>query len=241
MKACRTSIALILLMGISCIIGDGNRAGALAEREQVRKMLSDWVFPADGIISDHFSSRNGSHKGIDIAGPSGTPVYAAEAGVVIRSYYSDSYGHVLFIRHPNRYETVYAHLSERLAEEGETVSKGKEIGKIGNTGHSHGSHLHFEIHQGPWTVNKENAFDPAFVFAQGQVGKRVTALVPPEQPSIEVSGPSESIIHTVREGDTLWSISMYYGIPVGQLQEQNGLDSSGLIRIGQKLSIKNGL
>ena len=104
------------------------------------------------------------HAGIDIGTPIGTPVYAVADGVVTNSFYSSSYGNVVFIYHPNvngkAYETVYAHLDSRAVSTGEVVKKGQYIGASGNTGRSTGPHLHFEVHLGRWNAAKSNAINP---------------------------------------------------------------------------------
>lgn len=78
---------------------------------------SEWIEPIKGEITDQFGTRDGKHKGLDIAAPEGEAVAAAADGTVSKSYQSDSYGHVIFIKHDNGYETVYAHLSKRLKKE----------------------------------------------------------------------------------------------------------------------------
>ncbi|MDE3840124.1 peptidase M23 [Bacillus methanolicus] len=120
--------------------------------------------PANGRFSSGFGPRDGElHAGIDIANSANVPVVAAADGVVIRSYYSSSYGNCIFISHSINgqiYTTVYAHLQSRLVGTGAVVSKGQQIGVMGNTGYSFGQHLHFEIHKGPWNPSKSNAVDP---------------------------------------------------------------------------------
>jgi len=68
----------------------------------------EWIWPADGIISDTFGTRQGKHKGIDIAGKLNSPIFSVDNGVVEKSYYSNSYGNVIFINHQSNYVTVYA-------------------------------------------------------------------------------------------------------------------------------------
>lgn len=58
------------------------------------------------------------------------------------------------------YTTVYAHLNSRNVGTGQVVAKGQQIGIMGNTGHSYGQHLHFELHKGAWNVSKTNAVNP---------------------------------------------------------------------------------
>jgi murein DD-endopeptidase MepM/ murein hydrolase activator NlpD len=87
------------------------------------------------------------HQGVDIAGPVGTPIYAAAPGVVVRSgWNSGGYGNMVDIRHPDGSLTRYAHNSRLLVAEGQEVSQGQQIAEMGSTGYSTGSHLHFEIH-----------------------------------------------------------------------------------------------
>lgn len=121
--------------------------------------------PANGPITSTFGPRWGEiHYGIDIGKRGASvPVVAAADGYVYRSYYSPSYGNVIFIMHyidGQVYTTVYAHLESRLVSEGQNVSKGQMIGYMGNTGRSFGEHLHFELHRGPWNASKSNAVDP---------------------------------------------------------------------------------
>ncbi|TCT18756.1 peptidase M23-like protein [Melghiribacillus thermohalophilus] len=121
--------------------------------------------PAQGPVTSSFGPRWGSyHYGIDI-GRRGTnvPVVAAYSGYVIKSYYSSSYGNVVFLAHTidgQVYTTVYAHLENREVSDGQFVQKGQRLGYMGNTGHSTGPHLHFEIHKGSWTYDKRNAVNP---------------------------------------------------------------------------------
>lgn len=121
--------------------------------------------PANGRFTSGYGQRWGTmHAGIDIANSAANvPVVAAADGVVIRSYYSSSYGNCIFIAHSINgqvYTTVYAHLESRGVGSGATVSKGQQIGYMGNTGQSTGKHLHFEIHKGPWNAAKSNAVNP---------------------------------------------------------------------------------
>ncbi|MCZ0754388.1 murein hydrolase activator EnvC family protein [Anoxybacillus sp. J5B_2022] len=129
--------------------------------------VTDGAFmrPANGPITSGFGPRGGEfHYGVDIGKRAAeVPVVAAADGYVFRSYYSSSYGNVVFITHVidgQVYTTVYAHLESRLVSEGQTVSKGQIIGYMGNTGQSEGSHLHFELHRGPWNAAKSNAVNP---------------------------------------------------------------------------------
>jgi murein DD-endopeptidase MepM/ murein hydrolase activator NlpD len=123
------------------------------------------IKPAAGRITSGFGMRSsGMHEGIDIAQGGTVPIYAAADGTVIRAEYSSSYGNVVYISHSiagQQWTTVYAHMSSLSVSSGQSVSKGTKLGNMGNTGRSHGQHLHFELHNGPWNAGKTNAVNPA--------------------------------------------------------------------------------
>ena len=118
---------------------------------------SSWAWPlgsASCYISSHYGYRNpsisgwGFHGGTDIAGGGihGKPVYATKAGKVITAVTSNTgYGIYVLIDHGNGYSSLYAHMSARYVNTGDTVKKGQMIGRVGSTGNSTGPHLHFEI------------------------------------------------------------------------------------------------
>lgn len=123
-----------------------------------------WTQPTTGYRSSGFGGRgDGNHYGVDIANGTKVPIVAAADGVVIRSYYSSTYGNCIFVSHSINgqvYTTVYAHMTQRYVGGGERVKKGQKIGLMGNTGASRGQHLHFELHKGPWTQDKRYAINP---------------------------------------------------------------------------------
>ncbi|MFD9626018.1 murein hydrolase activator EnvC family protein [Peribacillus muralis] len=120
--------------------------------------------PSAGYVSSTMGERwNKQHAGIDIAASGTVPVVAAADGVVSRSYLSSTYGNAVFVTHSiggQQWTTVYAHLNSRQVSEGAVVAKGQQIGIMGNTGHSFGQHLHFELHKGAWNYSKSNAVNP---------------------------------------------------------------------------------
>lgn len=148
-----------------------------AEMNNKQDAADHWIWPTDGVITDTYGTRNGRHHGIDIAGSLGTAVHSVDKGVVSKSYYSSTYGHVVFIKHPNNTETVYAHLSKRKVNVGQAVNQGEIIGKMGSTGRSSGVHLHFEVHQNEWTVNKDNSLNPVAILGNITVGEPVQAMM----------------------------------------------------------------
>lgn len=85
------------------------------------------------------------HEGVDLGAGKGTPIYAAAAGTVVRSEYFSGYGNCIDIDHGGGMITRYGHQSKLIAKKGDTVQAGQKIGEVGNTGHSFGNHLHFEV------------------------------------------------------------------------------------------------
>ena len=105
-----------------------------------------YVHPFLGNVTSGFGPRKRRfHYGTDIDLETGDAVGSAFDGKVRIAKKSKSYGNVIVIRHSNGLETYYAHLSKINVEVGQEVFAGQIIGLGGNTGHSHGSHLHFEI------------------------------------------------------------------------------------------------
>lgn len=119
--------------------------------------------PTKGYLSQNFGdtpfARNGGyrghfHNGIDIAAPIGTPIYAAEDGIILKTGDQDrycrkgAYGKYIVISHPNNLTTLYAHLSSfnAVASEGLAVKRGDIIGYVGKTGYATGPHLHFTVY-----------------------------------------------------------------------------------------------
>ena len=97
--------------------------------------------------------RRKRHKGIDLAAPTGTPVYATADGAITRADRSRTYGLVIYIDHGAELETRYAHLSKLLVADGQDVRKGDLIGYVGSTGRSTGPHLHYEVRVDGVAVN----------------------------------------------------------------------------------------
>lgn len=112
-----------------------------------------FIWPlSGGRISSYFGRRKSPtagassyHKGIDIATPTGSSVYASSGGVVTSAGWNGGYGYAVVIRHPDGHSTRYGHLSKILVSVGQSVSQGQTIARSGSTGVSTGPHLHFEI------------------------------------------------------------------------------------------------
>ena len=109
-------------------------------------------WPTSGRISSSFGGRKSpggigstNHKGIDIAVPRGTPIYAADGGTVTYSGWMSGYGYLVQIDHGNGYVTRYGHNSSLTVSVGQHVYKGQQVARAGSTGNSTGNHCHFEV------------------------------------------------------------------------------------------------
>lgn len=103
-------------------------------------------WPTTGRITSPFGARwGGFHSGVDIGAPIGTPIVAADSGIVSFAGRNGGYGLMVRVEHGEGYATVYAHASRVLVSVNQQVEKGETIALVGNTGQSFGPHLHFEI------------------------------------------------------------------------------------------------
>ncbi|MBE9078806.1 peptidoglycan DD-metalloendopeptidase family protein [Romeria aff. gracilis LEGE 07310] len=107
-----------------------------------------YIWPTRGTVTSGYGWRWGRmHRGVDVAGPVGTPIVAAAAGVIERSgWNSGGYGNLVDIRHSDGSMTRYAHNNRLLVRQGQSVRQGQQVAEMGSTGYSTGPHLHFEVH-----------------------------------------------------------------------------------------------
>lgn len=121
------------------------------------------IYPAYGWVSSHFGYRNDPftgkvtlHKGLDVAGPIGTPVFAPAAGVVSYVGYEPGYGKIVSIDHGFGVVTRFAHNSKIFVKVGQNVTRRDKISAIGNTGRSSGPHVHYEVRVNGIPVDPKN-------------------------------------------------------------------------------------
>lgn len=134
----------------------------LPKPQQQAEVFDGYIWPAQGVFTSGYGWRWGRmHRGIDIAGPVGTPIVASAPGTVTYSRWnSGGYGNLVEITHPDGSLTLYAHNNRNLVSEGENVAQGQQIAEMGNTGFSTGPHLHFEIHRPGQGATDPMAFLP---------------------------------------------------------------------------------
>ncbi|RQD76810.1 MAG: LysM peptidoglycan-binding domain-containing protein, partial [Halanaerobium sp. MSAO_Bac5] len=120
--------------------------GAKPELTYQDRLDEKLMFPINTRITSPYGPRWGRmHYGVDFAAPMGSPIRAASSGRVVFSGWSGGYGKVIIIEHRKGLRTLYAHNSQLLVSERQTVDRGQVIARSGNTGNSTGPHLHFEV------------------------------------------------------------------------------------------------
>jgi len=143
-----------LKIGDTIIIPDGEESTIISSTKPGQKLPSKYTGPSypgyfmKPVTNCKRSQGIHGHNAVDLAASVGTSIYAAAEGRVILAKaggWNGGYGSYVVISHPNGTQTLYAHMSRVEVSNGARVAKGDEIGKVGNTGHSTGSHLHFEI------------------------------------------------------------------------------------------------
>ena len=244
----RFLIAIIMALCVSLLFLGGKHSEA-AGTQEVKVINDHWIWPADGIISDTYGTRQGRHKGIDIAGRIDTPILAVENGVVEKSYYSNTYGNVVFVKHPSNFVTVYAHLNRRNVVKGQIIKQGDIIGKMGRTGQATGTHLHFEAHQLEWRYDKKFALDPEKLLGNADVGESVQAGIASIgdtvlaasselhlQQNVSANRYQPMVKYIVKVGDTLSSIAQKQNTSVTEVKNLNHL-TSDLIKPQQILIV----
>ncbi|MBQ9417901.1 MAG: peptidoglycan DD-metalloendopeptidase family protein [Bacteroidales bacterium] len=212
--------------------------------EPIELSLSDftWPTPTSARPSSHFGPRRRRfHYGLDLAQPTGEPIYAAFDGVVRISKYNRSYGNLVIIHHTNGLETYYAHMSKRLVVSGEHVKSGQQIGLCGNTGRSFGSHLHFEIRYMGNAINPENVMD----CSTHDLISHTLELTAKSFRKVAKGGTGKATSsgdgwYRVRQGDTLEKIARRNGTTVKRLCQLNGISQNKVLRPGDRLKVSGG-
>lgn len=127
-----------------------------------------------GYRSDPFTGAGAMHAGLDFKGPIGTPILAAADGRVTFAGWQGGYGNTIEITHANGLVTRYAHLSGFTVPFGQDVKRGVQIGRMGSTGRSTGSHLHFEVRINGAAINPKKFLEanPDVLEIQAIAGNR---------------------------------------------------------------------
>ena len=210
-------------------------------------VLGKYCHPAPyKIYSKYGMRRRRMHRGVDLAYPMGTPVVAAFDGMVrVSKANAGGYGQLIVIRHDNKLETYYGHLSQRLVNPGQMVHAGDTIALGGSTGRSTGPHLHFETRYLGYDFNPTKIIDfdnfKLKVDTLYTSGFEVTSksLIAEKSANDAKASASSSgaVYHKVRRGETLGSIAKKYHTYVSTIKKLNGLRND-FIREGQRLRVR---
>ncbi len=212
-----------------------------------------FVLPFNGNVTSEFGWRKKRpHYGTDIDLETGDTVGAAFDGMVRIAKLNRSYGNVVIIRHNNGLETVYAHLSKILVEAGQKVEAGQMIGLGGNTGHSFGSHLHFEMRYLGQAIDAEDFID----FEAGKLKNNTVMITKSDVENkydlralhsrqkkdlnltrVTGSKSKHGKIYKVKKGDTLGRIAQRNHTTIKAICKKNGIKQTKPLRLGQKLKI----
>lgn len=205
-----------------------------------------WPTPWTSRPSSHYGPRRHRfHYGLDLAQPTGEPIYAAFDGVVRISKYNKSYGNLVILHHANGLETYYAHMSKRNVVAGQQVKSGDVLGLCGNTGRSFGSHLHFEVRYMGNALNPENVIDCSthdLISNQLEITSSSFRKVAKGSSKEWSAGSSQSSTgggswYRVRQGDNLSRIARRNGITVKRLCQLNGIKETKVLHPGDKLRV----
>jgi murein DD-endopeptidase MepM/ murein hydrolase activator NlpD len=199
-----------------------------------KDMLCDYNHPHQGHISSEYGWRGSKmHNGVDIKLETGDSVQAAFKGVVRLAKWQSGYGRTIIIRHHNGLETIYAHLNKILVESGDFVDPGQIIGLGGNSGHSSGSHLHFE------TRFKGVALNPQmFIDFDNQVLKNDTLILKKIKYGYAAYTPGVQF-HTVKNGDYLYKIATEHGLTLKDICDLNGIKRNHYLIVGDQIRVSN--
>ena len=198
-----------------------------------------WPTPVTARPTSHFGPRRRRfHYGLDLAQPTGEPIYAAFDGVVRISKRNKSYGNLVIIHHANGLETYYAHMSKREVVVGQHVKSGELIGLCGNTGRSFGSHLHFEIRYMGNAMNPENVIDcSTHSLINKQLELTSSSFRKKGKGTTAGTGKASNGWYRVRQGDTLEKIARRNGTTVKRLCQLNGISQNKILHPGDRLKV----
>lgn len=159
---------IVLRPAVNKVIVRGTKrkpqGGSINPNYDVPVEIGSWVWPTNSpyIITSNFGWRWGKyHDGLDISGTGyGSPIKAANNGLIVTSDYTDTNGNFIIIAHSNGYYTIYGHMAARYKQPGDIVMAGDIIGSMGETGYAFGVHLHFGLSNGPCWGNGSTWLNP---------------------------------------------------------------------------------
>lgn len=236
---------------ITCTTNEVENMGDTLWLCTVDTVHTGFAIPFEGRITSRFGWRHGrNHNGIDIDLETGDTIRAAFDGKVRYSQlHPKGFGNLVIMRHYNGLETYYAHCSKLLVAPNQEVKAGEPIALGGNTGHSTGSHLHFEVRFYDNPINPEHLFNfkdkyvddnllvHSGIFRPGS-SKHNTKSSGHTKTGGSYSVDKSSRTHKVRSGDSLYGIALKYGTTTKKLLQLNNMKETDILNIGQIIRIK---
>ncbi|MCZ2443653.1 MAG: peptidoglycan DD-metalloendopeptidase family protein [Flavobacteriales bacterium] len=189
----------------------------------------DYVHPFQGHVTSKFGKRRRRmHYGTDIDLETGDKVQVAFEGIVRYAKYNKSYGNLVVVRHPNGLETYYAHLSAIEVKSGDYLQAGDVVGLGGNTGHSFGSHLHFEARFLGMPI------DPVLLIDFDKMTLRYTDIILKKRKDRLVV-ENAARFHQVQAGEDIHSIARMYNVSVSDVSRLNHISPEDPILIDSRI------
>jgi hypothetical protein len=191
-----------------------------------------FAMPVVNTLTSKFGWREGRpHKGIDIDLEVWDTVRTAFPGMVRVAKYYGGYGRVVVVRHYNGLETLYAHLHRLKVEPGDTLQAGDLVGLGGTSGHSTGSHLHFEVRFKGVPLNP-------LAFIDHSTGTLVSDTIVLKKTQYGYAAfPKGTQFYVVESGDNLYEIAKRFGTTTYKLAELNGIRRNQYLIVGQSLRV----
>jgi murein DD-endopeptidase MepM/ murein hydrolase activator NlpD len=195
-------------------------------------LQGDYFHPYNGTVTSDFGWRDSAqHNGIDIDLNKGDKVASAFDGMVRVAKNCGGFGNVVIVRHYNGLETVYAHLSKIKVKPGQVILAGQVIGLGGSTGHSTGSHLHFELRFKGVPIN------PRYLISFSEQ-KLVCSEITLKKTKWGLAAyPTHIKVYQVQKGDTVFDIARHYATTTTSIKEINGLPNKTRLRVGQVINV----
>lgn len=192
----------------------------------------DYFHPFNGPMTSGFGWRDSAqHNGVDIDLNKGDKVCAAFDGMVRVAKRYGGFGNVVIVRHYNGLETVYAHLSKLKVKPGQVIIAGQVVGLGGSTGHSTGSHLHFEVRFKGVPIN------PKYLISFKEQKILCNEITIKKTKWGLAAYPAGEKEHIVEKGDTVFELAKRYATTTVSIRQMNGLTGKVRLKPGQVICI----